>query len=273
MSQLEKIQFIKLFNRGGYVLDFTTDKFDDFCMNSVGVKPCTKYNMSKGKSLEAYIKEANDVDACKLFSDLLKYYESAYDRFDEETSDCNVSSCSATNYKKTYMKCKEIISNYLSENSNNILVRNVEIVFSTDYMKHQIKLMLETQDTHTPEAIGKAKELLESCCKTILSNSYEHYENNIGLSELVGKTLGTLKLMPKEIDDSHPNAKSLKQICGSLRCIVGSLSELRNSFGTGHGKEASFKGLEPRHAHLAIGASITLVEFLWATYQSQIKGD
>jgi hypothetical protein len=32
-------------------------------------------------------------------------------------------------------------------------------------------------------------------------------------------------------------------------------------------KSGSYKGLEPRHASLAIGSSTTLVRFLWDSYE------
>ena len=38
LTFLEKQPFFKLFNRGGYVLDFSTERFDDFTQESVGVK-------------------------------------------------------------------------------------------------------------------------------------------------------------------------------------------------------------------------------------------
>ena len=60
MTNMEKGAFLKLFNRGGYVLDFTTPDFNAFTLDSVGVALCQKYNLSKGKSLIAYIDEASD---------------------------------------------------------------------------------------------------------------------------------------------------------------------------------------------------------------------
>ena len=44
---------------------------------------------------------------------------------------------------------------------------------------------------------------------------------------------------------------------------------MRNPFGSGHGKEATYKGLEARHAALAVGSSITFVQFVWETYKSK----
>lgn len=46
LSGLERGVFIKLFNRGGYVLDFSTSDFDTFTMGSVGVALCEKYHLS-----------------------------------------------------------------------------------------------------------------------------------------------------------------------------------------------------------------------------------
>ena len=53
LTELEKGSLMKLFNRGGYVLNFSTADFDVFTMNSVGVALCTKYRSSKGRSLLA----------------------------------------------------------------------------------------------------------------------------------------------------------------------------------------------------------------------------
>lgn len=48
-----------------------------------------------------------------------------------------------------------------------------------------------------------------------------------------------------------------------------SMSELRNAYGDGHGKTKSFKSLSSRYARLAVGAAITVVYFLWETYEER----
>ncbi|MDR1358549.1 MAG: abortive infection family protein [Coriobacteriales bacterium] len=45
------------------------------------------------------------------------------------------------------------------------------------------------------------------------------------------------------------------------------IAELRNLYGSGHGKSASYKGLTTLHAKLAVGSNITLVNYLWDTYE------
>lgn len=76
ISKKEEGTFLLLHNRGGYVLDFTNNTFDVFTMASIGEAIQTKYGMSKGKSLVAYLNEANDADRIKLLIDLFHYYES-----------------------------------------------------------------------------------------------------------------------------------------------------------------------------------------------------
>lgn len=49
--------------------------------------------------------------------------------------------------------------------------------------------------------------------------------------------------------------------------IAQNIAELRNQYGSGHGKPATFKGLQPRHANLAVLSSFTLVNFLWDSFQ------
>ena len=66
MTIREKGLFLSLFNRRGYVLNFTTNDFDVFTMRSVGISLCETYKESKGKSLTRFVKEEDDVRVTKL---------------------------------------------------------------------------------------------------------------------------------------------------------------------------------------------------------------
>ena len=76
-----------------------------------------------------------------------------------------------------------------------------------------------------------------------------------------------LKVTLQNIDDKLPGADAMRRILGNLSAIAEGMATLRNNYGSGHGKSASYKGLEERHAKLAVGSSITLVEFLWCTHE------
>ena len=103
LSQTEKGIFMKLFNRGGYVLNFSTNDFNVFTLESVGVPLCEVYKQSKGKSLMAYISEATEDDTIKLLKDLLGYYEVCYEYEIENNGE----------YSKVYGRCKDIYGTYL----------------------------------------------------------------------------------------------------------------------------------------------------------------
>jgi len=45
---------------------------------------------------------------------------------------------------------------------------SIKLEFDNQYMQQQIAQMLESIEKHPSDAIGKAKELVESCCKAIL---------------------------------------------------------------------------------------------------------
>lgn len=275
LTQIEKGTFLKLFNRGGYVLDFSTNDFDVFTMESVGVALCTKYGLSKGKSLTEYIiKDADEKKVIKLLKDLLDYYKENYEQEYTYSEDEDVFGYSLYNaeYAKLYKKCRSYIDRVL--NVATPLAANAKQLkekFSSEYLSNQIELMIKMQTENPTEAIGKAKELIESCCKTILDSKKVKWDKNWDMSKLTGETLKLLNLTPKNIPDSDPVSENIKAVLGNLRGITTKLAEIRNPYGSGHGKSASFTGLETRHAKLAVGCSITFVTFLWDTYEGGLR--
>ena len=82
-------------------------------------------------------------------------------------------------------------------------------------------------------------------------------------------TLENLNLLPSNVQSTDRGADAIRAVLGNLRAIPTKLAEIRNPFGSGHGKSASFHGLEIRHAKLAVGSSVTFVDFIWSSYESQ----
>lgn len=261
IGYLDRIKLMKFFNRGGFVFDFTIQGFNDFTSESIGIPLCQKYNLSRGKSLEAYIKEASLENSLKLLFDLLDYYEvSGLSR--DLTYQC-LNPSVVTDYED----CKSILDKLKQSTIIDKETKKLKEVFNSDYISSQINLMLKMQNENPTEAIGKAKELIESCCKTILEKEGYIIEKDWDMTRLVDETFKLFGIMPKEISDDVKGAKSIKQVLGNLKAIAQGISELRNLYGSGHGKSSSFTGLEPRHASLAVGSSVTLVRFLWDSYE------
>lgn len=261
LTKVEKGALVKLFNRGGYVLDFSTPDFNAFTFDSIGEALCHKYGLSKGASLTTYVSEASDVDATKLLVDLFDYYELTQYEEIEGSSD----------YALIYKRCKPIVDRVKAAlNQTAIPIDGLKEMFSSEYISTQLDIMLKMQEENPTEAIGKSKELIESCCKTILEKLEIEIDKKWDVVRLVDETVKLLKVTPRDISDNVPEATAIKTILGNLKNIAVNVATLRNAYGSGHGKTASYKGLEPRHAKLAVGSSITLVNFLWDSYERQL---
>lgn len=145
-------------------------------------------------------------------------------------------------------------------------------ILNAEYVTQQITRM-EGAVVSDPElAIGTAKEFVETMCKTILSECGESVSSKVKLPQLVGQVRAKLELLPESIPEKAKGAETIKALLGNLGTVAQSLAELRSLYGSGHGKEARVKGLQPRHARLAVGAACTLAVFLFETYQER-KGN
>lgn len=271
ISHLERGSFVSLFNRCGHVLDLTVNDFDNLTLRTVGVPLCERYGLSKGKSLTAFLNECSDADALKLLDELMEYYEFRYE--DEYTKPQDgLDNCSglrrySDEYARLYLKARAVLEREKARDnpfgkSSEYLVEQ----FSSEYMTAQITSLMELRTTSPTDAIGKAKELVESCCKTILKETGIEVPSSWGMNELIKETKRRLDIDTESVSSNLPEAQTVKKILGSLTGLVGGIAEYRNSWGSGHGKAADFEPLFVLHAKLAVGSSVTLVEYLWDTY-------
>lgn len=277
LTQIEKGAFLNLFIRDGYVLNFSTNSFDIFTLESVGVQLCSHYGLSKGKSLTKYIiEDASEKEAVKLLKDLLDYYTENYKKEYDKSTENGMFGYSEYDEKFAvlYNKCQAYMQKALCITAPMIInAEQLQSGFSSDYLSKQIELMLKMQVENPTEAIGKAKELIESCCKTILDKREVRYENGWSLSKLTGETLSVLQLTPQQVPGVEPASEYIKSLLGNLRGITSSLAKIRNSYGSGHGRSSSYIGLETRHAKLAVGCSVAFVTFIWDTFKEELSCD
>lgn len=147
--------------------------------------------------------------------------------------------------------------------------KSVAQIVDADYIHRQINRMTSALDTDPDLAIGTAKELVETCCRTILAARGKPVSDKPEVLPLVRRALEELKLVPDGVPDAQKGAKSIKSLLGNLATITQSLAELRNLYGTGHGKDGKTTGLSTRHARLAVGAATSLAVFLFDTHQER----
>lgn len=139
-------------------------------------------------------------------------------------------------------------------------------------LHRQLQRLQAATDDDPCLAIGTAKELVETTCKTILharSVAFDEHSDITALVKLARKELG---LLPDDIPSAAKGAEVMRRLLSNLGTVTQGLGELRNLYGTGHGKAGNSKGLTPRHARLAVGTAATLATFLLETHEAGGNG-
>jgi len=122
--------------------------------------------------------------------------------------------------------------------------------------------------TNPDEAIGSAKELVESVCSLILEDAGEDPRRFHDLPSLYKATAKELKTSTDSVPATVKGSAAAHQVLRSLASAVQGMAELRNELGTGHGKtRRSPAGI--RHARLATGSARTLAVFLLDTWHAR----
>ena len=111
---------------------------------------------------------------CQVFHPIVRLEDSDWEKYLSEINDLikfdgykivqSTSISGRAVYGVVKVKNDELINEYSSKLKNE---------FNTDYINSQISVMIEMIDRNPNFAIGKAKELLESCAKTDLDDLNE----------------------------------------------------------------------------------------------------
>jgi hypothetical protein len=135
---------------------------------------------------------------------------------------------------------------------------------------HQELTRIETTiDTDPALAIGMAKELIETCCRNIADRLELTIATDADMPQLVKATLKALQLVPETISEQAKGAHVIKRILSNLSQISQGPSQLRNLYGIGHGRKSSHRGLNARHARLAVASAAAFVEFAVSTLRER----
>lgn len=242
----------------GYVLNFSTPEFDRFCFDAIGVdinSECYLENgTSKAKKLRALWDLESDYITGRLLIELINYADEA-------------GTNNASNHEKNSADCRAIAERLLSTSPSMSDLKQHAASFDANHLAEQIRRMEDSVNNDPALAIGTAKELIETCCKTILEERGIKMSGTPDVSTLTKATLKELKLIPEGVPSASRGADVIKRLLQNLGTIGNGLAELRGLYGTGHGKHGSTTGLSPRHAKLAVGSASTLAVFLFETHR------
>jgi len=144
---------------------------------------------------------------------------------------------------------------------------------SAAHIEQQILAIEDAVTTNPGLAFDFAKTLVESACKTVLSERGCVRDDGWDLPRLFKETLGQLRLVPDGVGGEQDVSDSLRKTVGGLQTAIQGICELRNTHGfASHGKDATFQQLERVQAVLVARAADTVVNFLFHVHRSYVAG-
>lgn len=242
----------------GFVLDFSNPTFGEFVSEAVGrdihSEQYMAYGSSKANKLRAFWKEEPDLIVGQLILALVDH-------------EATLNLTPDAQEKARAEQCRHIATRLLASGPSLTPLKEHAKILNANHLADQIRRLEASVDSDPSLAIGTAKELIETCCKTILSERGKLVSGSPEISTLTKDTLKELKLVPEGIPDAARGADVIKRLLSNLGTIGNGLAELRGLYGTGHGKHGRSAGLSTRHAKLAVGAASTLAVFLFETHR------
>ena len=259
LNMREKRVLEEFFGMGsGYVLNFSDRTFGEFVHEAVDIEihsdEYSIHGSSKAKKLRAFWEVESDYLVGRLLNALIDY---AQDTARETTEEA----------KNLAERSRAIASRLLAGGPSLDDLKQKAKSLDANHLAEQIRRMEDSVETDPSLAIGTAKELIETCCKTILSERGQEISGTPDIPTLTKATLKELNLVPEGVPNAARGADVIKRLLSNLSTIGHGLAELRGLYGTGHGQHGSTSGLTTRHAKLAVGAASTLAVFLFETHE------
>lgn len=144
--------------------------------------------------------------------------------------------------------------------------RTVADALDAGWMQKEIERLENSIERDPALAIGTAKDLVESCCKSILARRNVAFAKGDSLPDLTKALAKELKLVPEGVSDEARGVETVRLILRNLSSLTHYLAELRGLYGSGHGRDNQHRGLEPRHARLAVAAAVAFIDFVTDTH-------
>ena len=133
-----------------------------------------------------------------------------------------------------------------------------------EHIAQQIEALEDALNDVPDLAFDLSKTLVESVCKTVLSDIGHPPDPNWKMLKLLKETIGHFALLPPGHPNPQQGRESVTKTVRGLTQTIQGLSELRNRHGmASHGRDAYAVRLDLRQATLAAQAADTVVTFLY----------
>ena len=138
------------------------------------------------------------------------------------------------------------------------------VVRNTAAIRQQLVRIERALGSDPGQAIGAAKNLVESTAKVVLDARGQNVPGSARLPALIAATMRVLHVHPSD-EERVP----VREILAKASAIANHLGELRNDAGDGHGPLAPPADLELRHGRLAARAAIAWCAFVLETLEEE----
>jgi len=139
------------------------------------------------------------------------------------------------------------------------------------HIEEQVKALELAVVDNTGLAFDLAKTLIESACKTILTERGGSFGKDDDVPDLFRAASQSVPFLPAALAGDVAARKSLQQTLGGLRTALQGVCELRNAFGfASHGADSSRQSMEGVQAMLAAQAADAIVGFLYRVHRQDL---
>ncbi len=242
----------------GYVLSFGDRTFGDLFDEIAGVEIHSEKYQSKGTSKAKKLRAFWEIESDSLVGEVLSVLIHEYQ------------DSPRPNDPQLIAECQEIAQRLLAGGPSFELLTQAAAQFNAAYINRQTARMEDALRKDDPDlAIGTAKELIETCCKTILEQRNVNLLNRADMPDLIKATLKELNLARESVPSDIKGSGVIKRMLSNIGSIANDVDTLRNLYGTGHGPTSSSPRLSSRHAKLVVGVATALTVFLFESHSEK----
>lgn len=140
------------------------------------------------------------------------------------------------------------------------------------HIEEQVKALELAVVENTGLAFDLAKTLVESACKTIITERGGTYSANDKMSAVFNSASQCVPFLPQHLSADGTARKTLLQTLNGLSTALQGVCELRNAFGfASHGSDSARPTMEAVQAILAAQAADAMIGFLYRVHQSDLS--
>lgn len=136
-----------------------------------------------------------------------------------------------------------------------------------DEMRRQVERIRRDYADDPEAAVGQAKELIETVCKTILGMT-GGAEGMVRFPALVKQTYLHLGIDPSQVEGATVEAQAARELVGGVTKILNATDTLRNARGTGHGRSGS-PLIDDAVARMTVGMVLAAVVYLAEVFEAR----